>query len=200
MPLSRRELMSEAPILSLLAAIAPELSAARAEVPQVSNEDAPHDSFSFWNGFFDSVNPDIQGSGQPAATRGPTDQLPDPGVQTQYLHYKSDDKKLRYATEIGKDELLDHEGDVAVGISLSQYRPAIGGSAANDHAAQLRLDTTQVYPFRNLLSPLAWSAIASVVSEKGGYVSLDRSGSQDRSSGTGNKQDSAYKRHWQAGR
>lgn len=176
MPLSRRELMSEAPILSLLAAIAPELSAARAEVPQVSNEDAPHDSFSFWNGFFDSVNPDIQGSGQPAATRGPTDQLPDPGVQTQYLHYKSDDKKLRYATEIGKDELLDHEGDVAVGISLSQYRPAIGGSAANDHAAQLRLDTTQVYPFRNLLSPLAWSAIASVVSEKGGYVSLDRLG------------------------
>ena len=131
MSLSRRDLMSEAPILGLLAAMAPELSAARAEVPQVSIEDAPHDSYSFWNGFFDSVNPDIQSSGQKAATRGPTDQLPDPGVQTQYLHYKSDEKKLRYATEIGKEELLDHEGDVAVGISLSQYRPAIGSTTSS---------------------------------------------------------------------
>ena len=176
MSLSRRDLMSEAPIFGLLAAMAPDLNAARAEVPQVSIEDAPHDSYSFWNGFFDSVNPDIQSSGQKAATRGPTDQLPDPGVQTQYLHYKSDEKKLRYATEIGKEELLDHEGDVAVGISLSQYRPAIGSVAANDHAGQLRLDTTQIYPFRNLLSPLAWTSIASVISDKGGSVSLDHLG------------------------
>jgi hypothetical protein len=176
MTISRRDLMSEAPIFGLLAAIAPELNAARAQVPQVSNEDAPHDSFSFWNGFFDSVNPDVQSSGEKAATRGPTDQLPDPGVQTQYLHYKSDEKKLRYATEIGKDELLDHDGDVAVGIKLSQYRPAVGTTAANDHAAQLRLDTTQIYPLRNLLSPMAWSSIASVVTEKAGFVSLDRLG------------------------
>jgi hypothetical protein len=176
MPISRRDLMSEAPFLGLLAAIAPELNAARAEVPQISTEDAPHDSYAFWNGFFDSVNPDIHGSGQKTATRGPTDQLPDPGVQTQYLHYKSDDKKLRYATEIGEPELLDHPGDVAVGISLSQYRPALDASATGGHSAQLRLDTTQIYPFRNIISPLAWSSIASVVSQKGEYVSLDRLG------------------------
>ena len=176
MSLSRRDLMSEAPILGLLAAMAPELNAAQTEIAKDTNEDVPHDSYAFWNGFFDSVNPDVQGSGQKAATRGPADQLPDPGVQTQYLHYKSDEKKLRYATEIGKEELLDHEGDVAVGISLSQYRPAIGSTATNEHAAQLRLDTTQIYPFRNLLAPLAWSSIASVVSQKGEYVSLDRLG------------------------
>jgi hypothetical protein len=176
MPISRRDLMSEAPILGLLAAIAPELHAAQAEVPQVSSEDAPHDSFAFWDGFFDSVNPEVHGSGQKTVTRGPTDQLPDPGVQTQYLHYKSDEKKLRYASEIGKEELLDHEGDVAVGIQLSQYRPAVSTTQANDHTAQLRLDTTQVYPFRNLMSPLAWSSIASIVSQKGEYVSLDRLG------------------------
>jgi hypothetical protein len=176
MPISRRDLMSEAPILGLLAAIAPELKAAQAEAPQVSNEDAPHDSYAFWNGFFDSVNPDVQGSRRKAVTRGPTDQLPDPGVQTQYLHFKSDEKKLRYATEISEQELLDHEGDVAVGISLSQYRPAVTNGVVNDHAAQLRLDTTQIYPFRNIVSPLAWSSIASVVSQKGEYVSLDRLG------------------------
>ena len=176
MSLSRRDLMSEAPMLGLLAAMAPELRAAQAEASQVSMEEAPHDSYSFWNGFFDSVNPDLTSAGQKAATRGPKDQLPDPGVQTQYLHYKSDDKKLRYASEIGKDELLDHAGDVAVGIKLSQYRPAVASSGASDHAAQLRLDTTQIYPFRNLMSPLAWSSIASVVSQKGEYVSLDRQG------------------------
>jgi hypothetical protein len=168
--------MNEAPILGLLAAIAPQLNAAQAETPQASVEEAPHDSYAFWNGFFDGVNPEIEGSGQKAMTRGPKDQLPDPGVQTQYLQYQGDAKKLRFANEIGKEELLDHEGDVSVGISLSQYRPAIGSPAANDHAVQLRLDTTQVYPFRNLISPLAWTAIASVVSDKSNYVSLDRLG------------------------
>ena len=176
MSLSRRDLMSEAPIFGLLAAMAPELKAAQAEVAKVSNEDAPHDSYAFWNGFFDSVNPELQGSGQKVATRGPTDQLPDPGVQTRYLHFKSEEKKLRAATEIGKEELLDHEGDVAVGIKLSQYRPAVGATANEEHAAQLRLDTTQIYPFRNLLSPLAWSSIASIVTGKGTFVSLDRLG------------------------
>src|ERR1039458_10361197 len=176
MSISRRDLLTEAPILGLLAAIAPELNAAQAETPKDSNEDAPHDSYAFWNGFFDSVSPDVQGSGQKAATRGTADQLPDPGVQTQYLHYKSDEKKLRYATEIGEGELLDHDADVAVGISLSQYRPAIGSNGANEHAAQLRVDTTQIYPFRNLLSPLAWTSIASVITGKGGFVSLDHLG------------------------
>ena len=175
MSLSRRDLMSEAPILGMLAALATEANAARGQDPQVSSEDAPHDSYQFWNGFFDSVNPELLSRGL-GTSRGPADQLPDPGVQTQYLHYKSDDKKLRYASDIGKDELLDHPGDVAVGIKLSQYRPAVGTSSANEHAAQLRLDTTQIYPFRNLLSPLAWSSIASVVGEKGGFVSLDRLG------------------------
>ena len=44
MPISRRGLIAEAPMLGLLAALAPELNAAQAAAPQVSNEDAPHDS------------------------------------------------------------------------------------------------------------------------------------------------------------
>jgi hypothetical protein len=175
MPVSRRDLfpklMSEAPMLGLLAAMTPELNAAQAAAAQAPPEDAPHDSYEFWNGFFDAVNPNSGG-----VSRGPTDQLPDPAVQTQYLHYKTDDKKLRYATEIGKEELLDHSGDVAVGIQLSQYRPAVGSMEQNNRAVQLRLDTTQVIPFKNLLSPLAWSSIASIVADKSGFVSLDRLG------------------------
>ncbi len=180
MNLSRRDLMNEASILGLLAAMTPELKAQQAAMTarpsgmaEASGDDAPHDSFNFWNGFFDGTDP--QG-GAKAVSRGPADQLPDPAVQTQYLQYQADKKTLRYATEIGKDELLDHPGDVAVGIKLSQYRPAVGSSGPSNSAAQLRLDTTQITPFKNLMSPLAWSSIASIVTDKSGFVSLDRLG------------------------
>lgn len=179
MNLSRRDLMSEASILGLLAAMGPEMKAQTAQMAahpsgmaRPSSDDAPHDSFDFWNGFFNGVGP----SSGHAVSRGPADQLPDPAVQTQYLQYQGDKKSLRFAAEIEKSELLDHPGDVAVGIQLSQYRPAVGTVGPNNSAAQLRLDTTQLTPFKNLLSPLAWSSIASVVTDKSGFVSLDRLG------------------------
>ena len=116
----------------------------------------------------------VENYGKKAASRGPKDQLPDPAAETQYLHYKSDQKKLRYATDIDKDELLDHDGDVAVSIALSQYRPASGET--NLRASQLRVDTTQIHPYMNIISPLAWTAIASLAPDKAGKVSLDQLG------------------------
>jgi hypothetical protein len=151
------------------------LAAAQAKAPQGSPEDAPHDSYDFWNGFFDSVNPYSQNYGKKSASRGPKDQLPDPGAETHYLHYKPDVKRLRYATDIGQEELLDHDGDVAVNIAISQYHPA-GGGEANIRASQLRIDTTQIHPYMNLFSPLAWTAIASLTPDKAGKVSLDQLG------------------------
>jgi hypothetical protein len=177
MTISRRCFVVDAPALGLLTALLPELAAAKAAAPQTSAEDTPHDSYSFWNGFFDSVNPYSRNYGRKAASRGPKDQLPDPGAETQYLHYKADAKKLRYATDIDKDELLDHDGDVAVGIALSQYRP--GSGETGQRASQLRVDTTQIHPIRpfaNFLSPLAWTAIASLNPDKSGKISLDQLG------------------------
>jgi hypothetical protein len=174
MTISRRSFVVDAPALGLLTAFLPELAAAKTAAPPISTEDTPHDSYSFWNGFFDSVNPYSRTYGRKAATRGPKDQLPDPGAETQYLHYKSDAKKLRYATDIDKDELLDHDGDVAVGIALSQYRP--GSGETGQHASQLRVDTTQIRPLVNFLSPLAWTAIASLNPDKSGKISLDQLG------------------------
>jgi hypothetical protein len=175
MPISRRRFVTDASTLGLLSALLPELAAAQTADAQASPEDTPHDSYQFWNGFFDSVNPYSSNYGQKAAARGPEDQLPDPAAKTHYLHYKTDEKKLRYATDIGKEELLDHPGDVAVSIALSQYRPGTGDS--NVHAAQLRVDTTQIHPFLNLFSPLAWTAIASLKPNKAGKIpSLDQLG------------------------
>lgn len=176
MSVSRRRFVADASSLGLFAALLPELAAAQAGAPQSNDEDTPHDSYSFWNGFFDSVNPYSPTYGKKSATRGPTDQLPDPAAMTQYLQYKSDEKRLRYATDIEKTELLDHDGDVAVSIVLSQYRP--GTADGNIQASQLRVDATQIHPFMNILAPLAWSAIASLTPEKstGKIPSLDQLG------------------------
>ena len=174
---SRRRFVADASLLGLVAALMPELAAARNAGPQPPTEDTPHDSYDFWNGFFDSVNPYSQNYGSKAASRGPKDQLPDPAAETQYLHYKGDTKRLRYATDIEKEELLDHEGDVAVSIALSQYRPATGSNGeTSGRAAQLRIDTTQIHPYMNILAPLAWTAIASLEPNKAGKVSLDQLG------------------------
>ena len=176
MSLTRRHFVMDASLLAMVTALMPELAAAQNAAHAGDPDDTPHDSYDFWNGFFDSVNPYSKTYGQKSATRGPKDQLPDPAAETQYLHYKGDSKRLRYATDIGKEELLDHDGDVAVSIALTQYRPAAGSSEATVRAAQLRVDTTQIHPYMNIIAPLAWTAIASLEPNKAGKVSLDQLG------------------------
>jgi hypothetical protein len=182
MSVSRRRFVTDASALGLIAALLPELAAAQvagqAAAPQAPTADTPHDSYAFWNGFFDSVNPTMNINGQPVKARGAADQLPDPAAETQYLHYNTDVKQLRYATDIGKGELLDHAGDVAVSIALSQFRP--GSADSNVRASQLRVDTTQIYPLMNILAPLAWTSIASLTPTKktGKIPSLDQLGFQ----------------------
>ena len=176
MTLSRRSFVLDASMLGLVTALLPQLAAAQDAALHTAAEDTPHDSYDFWNGFFDSVNPYSQNYGNKAATRGPGDQLPDPAAETQYLHYNDSKKRLRYATDITKEELMDHDGDVAVSIALSQYRPVSGNGDASTRASQLRVDTTQIHPFMNIVAPLAWTAIASLEPNKAGKVSLEQLG------------------------
>lgn len=176
MSLSRRRFVADTSMLGLLTALLPELAAAQDAAGQASLDDTPHDSYEFWNGFFDSVNPMSPNYGTKTASRGPADQLPDPLAETQYLHYNDTNKLLRYATDIKKEELLDHDGDVAVNVSLSQYHPAATNGDAGTRAVQLRLDTTQIHPYMNIIAPLAWTAIASIEPSKAGKVSLDQLG------------------------
>jgi hypothetical protein len=174
MPISRRHFVTEASALTLLGGLLPELLSAQQPGAQAT-DDAPHDSLDFWGGFFDSVNPNSLTYGQKGQQRGAKDQLPDPGVMTQYLQYKSQDKKLRYATDIDASELIDHDGDVAVSIELSQYRP--GDAQGPQRATQMRVDTTQTKPYMNILAPLAWTAIASLMPDKAGKIpSLEQLG------------------------
>ncbi len=174
MCISRRNFLADASMLGMMSALLPELAAAQTQLPETEAEDTPHDSYAFWNGFFDSVNPLSPNYGQKAASRGPGDQLPDPAAQTQYLHYDTANKRLRYASDIKREELLDHDGDVSVNIALAQFRPA--GGEPSLHPSQLRVDTTQIHPIMGIVAPLAWSAIASLNPNKAGQVSMDQLG------------------------
>jgi hypothetical protein len=174
MSISRRTFSGNAFALALASALLGSDEALALPVSgQASMEDAPHDAYEFWNGFFDSVNPaspDYHKGGR-AGTAG----LADPTAETQYLHYKADVKQLRYATDIGHDELLDHDGDVAVSIQLSKYRPGSGASKLNN--SQLRIDASQTHAYMNLVAPLAWTAIASLKPGLGGKIpNLDQLG------------------------
>jgi hypothetical protein len=176
MSVSRRSFVGNGLAIGLLSSmLPPEAALALSQTPASSPSaaDAPHDAFDFWSGFYDSVNPHSESYGKTG--RGATGGLADQALQTQYLHYKSDLGHLRYATDIDKTELLDHDGDVAVSVSLSQFRP--GSAEQNEHASQLRVDATQTSPLMNLFAPLAWTAIASIAPNNAGKIpSLDQLG------------------------
>lgn len=175
MSVSRRNFVGNGLALGLLSSMLPPEAALALSQQSAAPEpaDAPHDAFDFWSGFYDSVNPHSSSYG--TAGRGATGGLADASLQTQYLHFHPDVGRLRYATDIAKNELLDHDGDVAVSISLSQFRP--GSSDQKAQASQLRVDATQTSPLMNLFAPLAWTAIASLMPNNAGKIpSLDQLG------------------------
>lgn len=176
MSVTRRNFVGNGLALGLLSSLLPpEAASALAQQPAAPSEpaDAPHDAFDFWSGFYDSVDP--QSSSYGTSGRGATGGLADASLQTQYLHYHTDLGRLRYATDITKPELLDHDGDVSVNIGLTQFRPGTGDQ--KDQASQLRIDASQTSPLLNLFAPLAWTAIASLMPDKSGKMpSLDQLG------------------------
>ncbi len=97
MSVSRRRFVADASVIGILMALMPELAAAQQAAPHAASDYTPHDSYDFWSGFFDSVNPLAPNYRQKSASRGPGDQLPDPAVETQYLHYQ-DTTKSFFAT------------------------------------------------------------------------------------------------------
>jgi hypothetical protein len=177
MSVTRRNFFGSAAALGMLSSLlSPDdlYALQQAEANGPGSTELPHSSTGFWNGFYDTVNPQSKAYAT-TATRG-ADTLANPALETQYLHYRADQKKLRYATSISKDELLDHDGDVAVSLLMNQYRPS-AEDATHKRASQLRIDTSQVHPLYNLLSPLAWTAMASLEPSKAGKIpSLDQLG------------------------
>lgn len=177
MPVSRRRFVGNASAIAMLASLlspdaAAELFSQAQQAPESAQENAPHDAYDYWSGFFDSVNPEVPASQKRDVGSQP---MPDPERVTQYYNFSTENRALRYASAIKKEELLDHDGDVAATISLSQFRPGTDDQKVS--TTQLRVDATQVHPLMNLFSPLAWTAIAAIKPTAGGKLpTLDQLG------------------------
>ena len=196
MSISRRTFSGNALALAFASALFnPDDAFARPESGHGFQDDAPHDAYEFWNGFFDSVNmaAPTTSKGARAGTAG----LADPAAETQYLHYKAEAKQLRYATDISQTSCLTMTEMLRVSIQLSKFRPGSGTDKSKNQ--QLRIDATQTHAYMNLLAPLAWTAIASL---KPGIGRQDtepgRTWIQIRSGDERHQQYSAYQGYRQA--
>lgn len=169
MSITRRSMLGSAAAMGVLSAfLTPEQLLALESAQTASTQpevELPHNSPAFWNGFYDSaIN-----HGSKASDRG-ADSLADEELETQYLHFKADEKKLRYATAIQKEELLDHEGDTAISILMNQFHSAKDDKSQHINPSQLRVDVTQNHPIMNILAPLAWTSLASISPDKAGKM------------------------------
>ena len=179
MDLTRRNFLEEALAAGALTSLFPASGAARSGVEQPqpqaglpSRSDIPeHGATEFWNQFYVPVDPTVP------KNRGPRVKIPPSERQVTFLHAGS--SGLRYADDIAEDELLDYPGDVQVSMVLGQFRP---GDADQDYLkhvppSQLRVDCVQNKPYRDLLAPLAWCAMASLKTNQAGKLpSLDSLG------------------------
>src|ERR1700688_2141254 len=179
MDLTRRTFLEEAlaagAFTSLLPAAVDAQAGAEPSRPQASppaRADIPeHGATEFWNQFYLPVDPTIPKS------RGPRPRIPPSERQVTFLHAGS--SGLRYADDIAEDELLDYPGDVQVSMVLGQFRPGNSDQEFLKHmqASQLRVDCVQNKPYRELLAPLAWCAMASLKTNQAGKLpSLDSLG------------------------
>jgi len=123
------------------------------------------DTSQFWGSFYDGLD-QTKGKGHREHKRMPAVQ----GKDVRYLYY--DKAGLRYSDQLKPQDLLDHDGDVAVSIMLGQFRPgnADAESIKALTSAQLRVDCVQTKPFMNLLAPAAWVALASLYTNKAGKL------------------------------
>ncbi len=118
----------------------------------------------YWSQFYSPVDPTAP------KNRGPRGHVPQTERQVTFLH--SSAKGLRYADDITEDELLDYPGDVQVSMVLGQFRPGNTDQDFLKHvqSSQLRVDCVQNKPYRDILAPLAWCAMASLKTNQAGKL------------------------------
>jgi len=160
---SRRTFFEEILAGGGLAALLAERAAAGP--PQDQPDSSLLDTSDFWGSFYDSVDP------KKSRGRAPIKGRPAVAAKAvRYLYY--DEAGLRYTDQIKPKDLLDHPGDLAVSITLGQFRPGTADSQSIERltSSQLRVDCVQTKPFLNLLAPAAWAALASLYTDRAGKL------------------------------
>jgi hypothetical protein len=163
MAASRRTFFEEILAGGGLAALLAQRAAAAPQ--QGASDPSLIDTSDFWGSFYDSVDPRKSRGragvkGRPAVA----------GKAVRYLYY--DDAGLRYTDQLKAKDLLDHPGDLAVSITLGQFRPSTTDARSIQQltSSQLRIDCVQTKPFLNLLAPAAWAALATLYTDRAGKL------------------------------
>ena len=160
---SRRTFFEEIMASGALAALLAEQ--ALAQPKQSASNSSLIRTSDFWGSFYDSVDPR-----KSRAQRGVKGKSAVNGKDVRYLYF--DNAGLRYTDQLKPTDLLDHSGDVAVNITLGQFRP--GSTDAQSirqlTSSQVRVDCVQTRSFLNLLAPAAWVAMASLYTDQAGKL------------------------------
>jgi hypothetical protein len=167
MPIDRRTFFDQ--ILAAGALLELASGEALAQTKAAAPATGAHDSIAFWNQFYDSQ----RGAPKVAA----------PERQVRFLYHGPNG--LRYTSDIPKEALLDHDGDVSVTLNLGQFRPGRKDQEAfrQLQSSSLRVDCVQTRPMMNLFAPLAWASLASLFPDKQGKLpSLQSLGFQSTAS------------------
>jgi hypothetical protein len=123
----------------------------------------------FWTAFADST-------GVPAVSTGAFKMRgkgagPDMGRSPVFLNYTKQ-SGFRAITDIKPSELLQHNGDVNMGMNVAGFRAAEADQKLfeNLQSSQFRVDVIQKKAVLTFLDPMAWTAIAAMFPKENGKM------------------------------
>jgi len=123
----------------------------------------------FWTAFADSTGvPAVQTGAFKMRGKGAG---PDMGRSPVFLNFTKQ-TGFRAITDIKPTELLQHDGDVNIGVNVAGFRAAEADQKLfeNLQSSQFRVDVIQKKAVLSFLDPMAWTAIAAMFPKENGKM------------------------------
>lgn len=173
---ARRDFMKQALATGAFSGLfaTPAAAEAVAKLFAQSGGDAPenhisHQQAEFWTSFADSTGvPAVQTGAFRLRGKGAGS---DPGRAPVFLNFTKQ-TGFRAITDIKPSELLQHDGDVNMGVNVAGFRAAEADTKLfeNLQSSQFRVDVIQKKAVLNFLDPMAWTAIAAMFPRENGKM------------------------------
>jgi len=169
-----KELLASGALSGLFASPAAAKTAAKLLAGNTGAGQEPEQEFDtrsrdFWTSFADatddSARPGVHQRGKPS--HGGSDL----GRSPVFLQFNKK-QGFRAVSDIKAEELLQHNGDVTVGLNVTGFKASEPDKKLFERlqSAQLRLDMMQNKPILKTLDPMAWTAIAALFPTKSGKM------------------------------
>ena len=171
-----KDLLAGGAFSGLLASPAAAKAAANVLMQSAGSGGGSHEEFDprsrdFWTAFADATDDSAQAQKGAHARGKPAHGGTDLGRSPVFLQFN---KKMgfRAVSDIKAEELLQHNGDVTVGLNVTGFKASEPDKKLFEklQSAQLRLDMMQNKPILSTLDPMAWTAIAALFPAKNGKM------------------------------